>query len=182
MSSTLRKHIGTIVAVSVTALVIGGIAVASIPDSGGVIRACYAQKGGTLRVIDTDKGQNCKTGEVALNWNQKGVPGADGATGPAGSSGPAGSAGLAAVEQVTATAPLGDSNNGKQATAICPQGKRVISGGYRIIGQAPAHVASDENEPTAGGDGWHTFLRNEYVENGSGWGLTVTAVCALVQP
>ncbi len=36
-----------------------GIAYASIPDSGGVIHGCYANKDGSLRVIDTGSGGAC---------------------------------------------------------------------------------------------------------------------------
>jgi Collagen triple helix repeat (20 copies) len=71
----------------------GGIAWASIPDSNGVIQGCYKVKGGALRVIDTEKGQTCATGELALSWNQKGPKGDTGATGPAGAAGPQGPTG-----------------------------------------------------------------------------------------
>jgi hypothetical protein len=64
-----------------------GIAYASIPDSGGVIHGCYANKDGSLRVIDTGSGGACDAKkETALNWNQKGPTGARGPTGPAGAS------------------------------------------------------------------------------------------------
>jgi hypothetical protein len=88
---------GCIVALVMAA---GGIAYAAIPDSGGVIHACYlksagAQPQGALRVIDSGKGQTCKTTETALNFNQKGQKGAVGATGPAGPKGAAGAKGPA---------------------------------------------------------------------------------------
>jgi hypothetical protein len=64
-----------------------GIAYASIPDSGGVIHGCYANKDGSLRVIDTGSGGACDSKkETLLNWNQKGPTGARGPTGPAGAS------------------------------------------------------------------------------------------------
>ncbi len=82
--------------------VAGGIAYATIPDSSGVIHACYHVNGqgsvdgsGTLRVIDpssTNKdGSACKHDEKALDFNQKGpqgdqgqqgIQGLPGATGP----------------------------------------------------------------------------------------------------
>src|SRR6266496_1318798 len=55
------------------ALVVGGIAYASIPDSSGVIHGCL--KDGKLRIIDTDQGQSCVASEQALNWNQTGPQG-----------------------------------------------------------------------------------------------------------
>jgi hypothetical protein len=174
----------SIAAFAVGVVAAGGVALAAIPDGNGVINGCYATKGGDLRVIDLAKGQTCKAGEVGLNWNLRGPTGPQGPQGLAGGQGQKGDKGepgLSGVEQVTASVDLGDPDNGKAATATCPTGKRVISGGYTIIGQAPAHVAVDENLPTADGTGWHAYLRNEYVEDGTGWGLAVTAVCALAQ-
>lgn len=70
-------------------LVAGGIAYATIPDSSGVIHACYHVNGqglvdgsGTMRVIDpssTNKdGSACKHDEKALDFNQTGPPGPPG--------------------------------------------------------------------------------------------------------
>jgi len=59
-----------------------GIAYASIPDSSGVIRACYAGRNGHLRVIDTDASGTCTSSEEPLNWNQVGPKGATGERGP----------------------------------------------------------------------------------------------------
>jgi hypothetical protein len=50
---------------------VAGLALASIPDSTGVIHGCYKTTGGALRVINTGGGQTCVTGERALNWNQR---------------------------------------------------------------------------------------------------------------
>src|ERR1035437_6180067 len=78
-------------------MVLGGgayAAVSSIPGPGGVIQGCYQKNKGTLRVIKP--GQKCaKSSEVALSWNQKGVPGAPGAAGAVGATGAAGAAGAA---------------------------------------------------------------------------------------
>jgi hypothetical protein len=76
------------------------LAVASVPDSNGVIHACV-QTGssgtpvttGNLRVIDPSAGQSCDTTanpaggpgtEENLTWNQQGPRGATGRQGPAG--------------------------------------------------------------------------------------------------
>jgi collagen triple helix repeat protein len=75
----------------VLALMVAGIAYAAIPDSSGVIHGCYSTKNGALRVIDS--AAKCGTGEIALNWNQKGAKGDTGAAGPAGPQGQAGVAG-----------------------------------------------------------------------------------------
>jgi len=66
----------------VGALVVGGIAYATIPDAGGVIHGCYQKNQGTLRVIDTDKAQTCASSESPLNWSQTGQQGPPGPTGP----------------------------------------------------------------------------------------------------
>ncbi|GEM_PF-2355631 len=84
---------GVIVAIAVLAgiVAVGGSAVASIPDSNGVIHACYhvnrqgADDGGSLlRVIDTSAPSDdatCRRNERSLSWNQTGRRGP---IGPAG--------------------------------------------------------------------------------------------------
>src|SRR5258707_779033 len=62
----------------------GGVAWASIPDSGGVIQGCYTKGAGVLRVIDTAKGQKCPDAESPISWNQKGDPGPAGSPWPKG--------------------------------------------------------------------------------------------------
>jgi hypothetical protein len=71
---------------------VGGIAYASIPDSNGVIHACYLKTTGKLRVIDSG-GKGCQAGEKPLNWSQTGATGTLGATGPTGPTGPTGQTG-----------------------------------------------------------------------------------------
>ena len=80
-------------------------AFAAIPNStSNVIDACYTKNQGpgasssqgALRVIDTQAGQNCRSNETALQWNQQGaagVPGPQGQPGPQGATGPTGPAG-----------------------------------------------------------------------------------------
>src|SRR4051794_6970446 len=66
-----RMLAGVVLAVVGVVVGIGAIAVASVPDGTGRIHGCYATRGGALRVIDTAKGQHCKTGERAVTWNQR---------------------------------------------------------------------------------------------------------------
>jgi hypothetical protein len=71
------------------ALVVAGVAYATIPDAGGVIHGCYKKSSpnqGTLRVIDTDKAQACSNSETPINWSQTGPQGPQGPQGPSGSS------------------------------------------------------------------------------------------------
>jgi hypothetical protein len=79
----MSKRVALLIGVVLVA-VVAGVAYAAIPGSNGVISACYA-KGGDLRVIDGEAGAQCKTGEIALNWNQIGP---QGPAGPKGDPGP----------------------------------------------------------------------------------------------
>src|SRR6266516_5272099 len=83
-----------ILAITAAAVLAGGVAYASIPDSGGVIHACHKTPvpvhGAPLSVIDSEAGGKCPAGSVALTWNQTGPPGPAGATGPQGPAGVSG--------------------------------------------------------------------------------------------
>jgi hypothetical protein len=72
------------------ALVMGGIAYASIPGPDGVIHGCYLTNG-NLRVIDS--AASCKSNETPLTWSQHGPTGPQGPAGPPGATGPQGPAG-----------------------------------------------------------------------------------------
>ena len=85
-------------AVVVIALfVCGGVALATIPDTAGVISSCYLKDGqagaGRVRVIDAQAGQTCASTENPLSWNRQGLRGPQGLPGPAGAAGAAGPAG-----------------------------------------------------------------------------------------
>src|SRR5579862_22663 len=82
------RPLAVALAATAAVLVAGGIAYAWIPDSNGVIHACYQKHSGELRVIDSWKG--CRHDEVPLSWNQSGPTGPAGATGASGATGPAG--------------------------------------------------------------------------------------------
>jgi hypothetical protein len=149
----------TAAAVFAAVLAAGGIAYATIPDSGGVIHGCYAKSGGSLRVID-DSVTNCKSTETALNWNIQGQQGPVGPAGPQGLQGFAGPQGPQGP--VGPTGPAGPSGfshayfaSSKQvAVAQSPAASTVGSvsgvpdGMYMIWGQ----VTFDDvlNEPTGG--------------------------------
>jgi hypothetical protein len=64
----------------------GGLAVAAA--GGGAISACASHRTRTLRL-----GTNCRRGERAVSWNQRGPAGPPGSAGPPGPTGPPGSAG-----------------------------------------------------------------------------------------
>lgn len=88
-----RRRLVVLAAVALAALG-AGIGFAAVPDSSGVVHACFAKRDGALRVIDTDAGGACNTSkETPLDWNRtgpQGATGAQGASGPQGATGPAG--------------------------------------------------------------------------------------------
>ena len=99
MKGKLIKPAVVALAIAGALLVAGGIAYATIPDSSGVIHACYKvdPKGNldgnaTLRVIDPSATKPdtaaCKNNEQALDWNQTGPQGPQGLQGPQGPTGP----------------------------------------------------------------------------------------------
>jgi hypothetical protein len=59
-----------LLAVSAAFIAGAGIAYATIPDSNGVINACY-NSGGVLRVVNNDN-RKCSKGETSLSWSQQG--------------------------------------------------------------------------------------------------------------
>jgi type VI secretion system Hcp family effector len=75
------------------------IAIAAVPDGGGVFHACYtsavgagtipASTGPNIRLIDPSAGQQCDpaSNEHAFTFNQQGQPGPQGEPGPAGAEG-----------------------------------------------------------------------------------------------
>jgi hypothetical protein len=73
--------------------VAGGIAYATIPDSGGAIHGCYQKNSGQLRVVEPSTGAGCAPSALALDWNQVGPQGPTGPAGPTGPQGPSGDTG-----------------------------------------------------------------------------------------
>jgi len=91
-------------------LAVGGVAMASIPNSDGVIDGCYNSGTGALRVIDTSS-QQCSFKETAISWNQQGQQGLPGSPGDPGSPGAAGAPGAAGPQGnpgVGDVTPMGD--------------------------------------------------------------------------
>ena len=72
------------------ALLVGGIAYASIPDANGVIHACYRTDGDSRFQVINAPSQRCPVGWTALDFNQTGPIGPSGRSGATGASGDAG--------------------------------------------------------------------------------------------
>jgi type VI secretion system secreted protein Hcp len=139
------------VAVATAILIVAGgaAAVASIPDSEGVIRACYSTRTGAVRVIDGEAGATCQRGERALDWNQRGPagepgePGAPGAPGPQGPAGPAGPSDATAMGEPAFLACDGESQGEIRGGATRPDVAdqvEVVSFQHEIV--SPRDAAS----------------------------------------
>ena len=64
----------TIIVSVLVVLVLGGAALAAIPDSGkGTFHGCYSKTTGALRLVDPAKSQKCASGEKAITWDQTGL-------------------------------------------------------------------------------------------------------------
>ena len=150
---------------------------AAIPDANGSIHACRNTKTGVLRVIDTDKGQTCRKGEVALTWNQ---------SGPQGPAGPSGVSGYHQVHQQTALAWTAGPDGWARSNAEvrCPAGEKVINGGgYAFIGDQQGVLAmiadSEPFDSESSGSGWVMHFRTQYRVDAQ-WYANLTATCAVV--
>jgi hypothetical protein len=107
------------------ALLVCGVALATIPGSDGVIRGCYTKSNGALRVVDT-AGAGCKSGEAALSWNTAGPQGPKGdigSAGPQGAPGPKGDTGQQGPKGDT-----GDAGAAGQTGPAGPQGPQGATG------------------------------------------------------
>lgn len=129
----------------------GGVAYATIPDSGGVYTACMLTKVGTIRLIDPSLGSSsllghCTALETQIGWNQQGKNGLDGVSptvaqlSPGDSRCPAG--GAAITDARGSTAYVCSGQNGKDGqpfagTFTSPNGEFSLSiadGGVQIVG------------------------------------------------
>lgn len=82
-----RTSVALVTAGTAASALMGGLAVASIPGSDGVVSSCY-DSSRVLRVLDSTA--TCPTGTTSLKWNQRGPTGLTGPQGPQGLQGPAG--------------------------------------------------------------------------------------------
>ena len=112
----------------------GGVAYATIPDSGKVYTACMVKHIGTIRLIDPSLPSNnfmshCTALETQISWNQQGQAGQPGPTGPRGDTGATGAQGPKG--DVGATGPAGAAGaDGAQGPtgAAGPQGPTGAAG------------------------------------------------------
>lgn len=115
----MRRKVAAALIAGVVALGTG-VALATIPDSGGTIHGCYA-KGGALRVIDTAN-DACKANETALAWSQtgpQGPPGPQGIQGPQGLQGDPGQTGAPGAPGPSGVADVTTSSAGGVQMQTC---------------------------------------------------------------
>ena len=79
------QRIAVFTVVLITAALAATVAFGQIPDSDGVIHACYHTGNGGIRVVND--GTECSSGESPLDWYQVGATGGQGPQGPAGPAG-----------------------------------------------------------------------------------------------
>jgi hypothetical protein len=140
-----RRLFGSRISTALTAIVLTAVAVglvgaamAAVPDSNGVIHACYSKQNGRLRINEANnpKLPDCLTNdENALSWNQtgpagpKGDTGATGAQGPKGDTGATGATGPAGAKGDTgATGPAGAQGPKGDTGATGPAGATGATG------------------------------------------------------
>lgn len=129
-----RRTVALVVGAGV-ALAFGvGIAIASIPDAGGVIHACYKTSQGQTRIVTS--ASDCNPSETAIQWNQTGPQGLVGPAGPAGPAGPTGPAGTSDIyfNRNFQDVPLAPFPGVTVATLSLPTGSYVMNVKFRYRG------------------------------------------------
>ena len=125
------QRIAVFTVVLITAALAATVAFGQIPDSDGVIHACYHTGNGGIRVVNDDT--ECSSGESPLDWYQVGATGGQGPQGPAGPAGADGAQGPQGVQGL----PGADGADGAQG----PQGPPGADGADGAQGpQGPAGV------------------------------------------
>ncbi|MGW6279456.1 hypothetical protein [Kribbella sp. NPDC055071] len=137
----------------------GTAAYAAIPGADGVVHGCYNKGGllqdkGAVRVVD--EGEQCRSTETAMTWNQRGpagpigptgATGATGATGPTGATGAQGPAGFSDGYQKTAAydngIPLLDYHPVTLAELSLPAGSYMLSGKMQFLNTVNAHYTAE---------------------------------------
>lgn len=110
---------------------------------------------------------------------EPGPQGEQGPAGPQGEAGPAGPAGIADLEIVTVSVQADSDDAFASATAFCPTGKKVLTGGWNSGGVIEKQANVFENGPTISFNGWRVAAA---VPGGDRFTITAIAVCATMAP
>jgi hypothetical protein len=163
----MRKRLFALAAV--VAAFAASAALASIPDSSGVIHGCYKNSTGMVKIID-DSSQSCASSETALNWNQTGPQGSAGPTGPQGATGAQGAAGAEGSSSYTFSDQFSSGNGNSLENSTCSNGGAGIYAwnGLHRLGDFQSSVGVP-NGTVEGAD--HEMVVYEYDSSGAftGW-------------
>ena len=134
-------------------IVLGGVSYAAVTGvtSTGVITGCYQKKTGTLRVI-RGKQKCASKSEIALSWNQQGIPGTPGAPGTRGEGGASGAKGETGAQGAQGAQGIQGVQGvqGAQGVAGTPATKLFASVGSTGTLLASSGVVGSVNHPGAG--------------------------------
>jgi hypothetical protein len=151
------QRIAVFTVVLITAALAATVAFGQIPDSDGVIHACYHTGNGGIRVVNDDT--ECSSGESPLDWYQVGATGGQGPQGPAGPAGadgpqgPQGQQGLPGADGADgAQGPQGPPGADGADGAQGPQGPAGVDGANGADG-APGPQGPQGPQGPAGADG-----------------------------
>jgi len=136
----------------------GAYAVASVPDSSGVIHACYKTTDpgqGELFIVDTGSGGACSTDETSLTWSQSTTAGPNG---------------------LDVTIVQGDSG-GTFAQATCPSDHPFVLGGGGYIASGTQTVESYPQQLTGEESASNPGSWDANAPNGLGH-VVAEAICA----
>ena len=147
----LGRRFLVVVAAAGAAFGVAAAVQASIPDSNGVIHACYntslahGSPVGALRVVDT-AGVNgrCASWEKALSWSGLGATGTTGpvgSTGPTGPTGPSGSRGPTGTGSTGAQGPTGSTGATGRTGATGATGP--AGAGALLVGNSGGNLANN---------------------------------------
>lgn len=152
---------------------------ASAQAAADPLYACYVPSSGTVyRIRTTNAPPACvDPTHVAFSWNTAGPKG------DAGVAGGPGSPGVSALQTVSQSVSCSSgSANFCDATAVCPTGKTVLSGGIRTSGGSGQWNVTDTAPVSGGGGtGWYASAEIPAGQTGS-INVTVFAICAVVVP
>jgi hypothetical protein len=189
---TLARCVPLAVVVAVVLLLHGVGGGASSPLAVAVAKAAtVCPQGFTVTVVGLPAGSAPTSSlseacvlTLGIPAGATGATGAAGAAGQAGAQGPPGASGLSGLARYSTTKNV--TTGLSTATAMCPRGKKAISGGADSrVNSELEQVAITADEPTANDQGW-TATTNSRAVSTKGVSkrvrvsLTVTVICAVV--
>jgi hypothetical protein len=154
MTISTSRIFSAVAGTAVAATIVGGVAIAQT-TSATVITACVAETNGNVRLVGS--AGDCKPNETTTTWNQQGPQGIPGVSGRDGVSG---------WIRVDGESTLVEAHRWTWANALCPEGKRVLGGGYFSHWEGtlagPTHALTFlSSMPGISGTGWYVSVLND---------------------